>query len=192
MAYGNRQMEKLIPGLRTNTAEGNLDTMFCGVTWDNIKDVYICNHEYGKTKFSDIVIVAYYFKYNFNLKQAGLAVGYSSKGQSAANGMYSRLRRINNNNLLNIARELIRANLITVTNLKKVLETPLMPAGLKRGCAHKGKAYKYYAKRIVTESLSKFEGDYNKAAKAFGVTTDVIAYWKKLVVEDIMIKPKEA
>lgn len=181
MSYNSQHLAHPITGIRGSVEiiEDICNTLK-DTTWENFKEKHISVHEYGNTRFNDLSIVAYYFKNKFVLRHTGLDLGYSSTGGTPNTAPAFRLKRVNTKSFLDIGRALIKVGLITVEDISTILSGPLYGGKWGRGSAPwAGRVYKYYAKRIVNEAITKWGGR-RKAAKKLKVNLKVITYWAKL------------
>lgn len=193
MAYYSKQMLYPVHGARINTSS-KWKGLFKDVTWDNIHKHFGGFQEYGNTLFVDALIIAFYFKCKFNLKQTAIKIGYKGSLTNpkivSSTNFSDRLRRINTKSVIEIARELLRTKLITKQTIISILNKQVSNGKSHNIQITRSKFYLYYAKALVTSSIKKF-GTRKKAAKKLGITLKTINYWVDLEVIDIRVKPEE-
>jgi len=192
MSYHNQHMATTISGIRGNVEEIDYKDLYVGITPENAREKMVSNMEYGSTKFSDKWILYNYFRHEFMYNESSYAIGYACAIRNglpvAGQGMLFRLRRINTESVFEAARSLIRNNLLTLGNITNILNKGLEKRKTSTD-AQDGKAYKFYAQKLVQSAVKKANGKRRVAAKSLGVKQKVITYWMDLEVEDILVKP---
>ncbi len=188
MSFMNQHMASTVPGIRCSVSVNSIVEILTGTTWENFKERHVSNQEYGSTRFNDLTVVAYYFKHHFILLPASRDIGYKHNNCNGGAALIFRLKRINPESLLDIGRGLISTKLISINDIKLILTNPVYPTShMKKLKVGKATLYKYFAKRIVMESIHKW-GSKKKAAKKLNVEITVVQYWVALNVKDPMIK----
>jgi hypothetical protein len=211
MSWKSNHMKKenMVEGIRTIVMVSTYEEAFKGVTWENIKDRFPGNQAYGATKFSDIEILAYWFKSNFSSSKAAKDVGYTVyytdriRHSTGAQPLYFRLARVNVKSFLNFLCGMISNNLLPEDYMVGILNCTCHKkrkgVGPGPGLLYKSKYYKWFAKRLVMEALSetkpykKQTGKNEKTkvrqvAERFGVSLDTIRYWRDLETPNIMVR----
>ncbi len=188
MSFRNQHMASRVSGIRCSVSVRRLVEILTGTTWENFKEKHVSNQEYGSTRFNDLTVVAYYFKHHFMLLPASRDIGYSHTNCNGGSAIIFRLKRINPESLLDIGRGLISVKLISINDIKHILTNPVYPTPhMKKLKVGKAVLYKYFAKRMVMEAISKW-GTEKKAAKKLTVKLKVVQYWAALDTKDPMVK----
>lgn len=146
--------------------------------------------EHGPTRFNDTWLVLNYFNAAFDMRVAARNVGYRGNDSLAASSLSFRLARINPISFFDVARSLINAKRMCKSNFKVILGKPYT---YKQKCEGHSKVsasfYEYYAKRLVTEALTKYKGSLVVTAQQLGIKVEDVEYWMAIKVKDVMAKP---
>lgn len=146
--------------------------------------------EHGNTRFNDTRIVLDYFVAGFDMRAAARNIGYRGSNSVAADSFKFRLARINPRSFLDLARSLMNAKKIDRSVFKFILSKPYKYSEKCEGFSRKNDSfYKYFAKRLVTESLAKYKGNELTVAQQFGISVEDVKYWMALKVKNVMAKP---
>lgn len=194
MTFKNRQMrtENMLKGVRGCMVWVTYAKAFKGITWENAKDRFINNMEYGWTRFPDVLIIMYFIKNYFVMRRTHVEIGYACRTSKTGNNLDKRLRRLNVLSILEVFNAMVDNGLVSKTHLKPVLEQniPKEKGGLKRpGRVYSTPIFRFYTKSLITDALAKANAPkIQNVAKQFDVTQKIVRYWANKEVEDIRVQ----
>lgn len=190
MSFHSRHMAYTTNTIRTNTntmTMAELVAIIIGKTWEEVKELFIVDYEYGNTKKSDLAVIASFFINGFNLLHAGRDIGYDGLPGAVTSAMAHRLARINAEDFYTVGAVLIAARVLDKQALARTIGLPLADdRNRSEGQRIKGKFYKWYSKRVVDGAFKKWSG---RAAEKLLVPQEVVDYWMDANVPSPMATP---